>query len=233
MLNTGEQRVHSRHGLLTTVGYKIGGEPAVYALEGSVAIAGSLVQWVRDKLKLIKEAPEINLLAAMVPDNGGIYFVPAFTGLFAPYWRSDTRGVLVGLTHYVTNGHIARSVLEATAFQTMEIFEAMEKDSGIRLTSLKVDGGMVASEILMQFQSDILGVVVTRPKQTETTVIGAAYAAGLAIGFWKSMHELKDHWMVDKRWNPRMDKEKRDCLCHDWRRAVERTFNWVEKADPC
>ena len=233
LLNTGEQRVHSRHGLLTTVGYKIGGEPAVYALEGSVAIAGSLVQWVRDKLKLIKEAPEINLLAAMVPDNGGIYFVPAFTGLFAPYWRSDTRGVLVGLTHYVTNGHIARSVLEATAFQTMEIFEAMEKDSGIRLTSLKVDGGMVASEILMQFQSDILGVVVTRPKQTETTVIGAAYAAGLAIGFWKSMHELKDHWMVDKRWNPRMDKEKRDCLCHDWRRAVERTFNWVEKADPC
>ncbi len=229
LLNTGTELVHSRHGLITTVGYKIGKENVVYALEGSIAIAGSLVQWVRDKLNLIKAAPEINTLAESVEDNGGVYFVPAFTGLFAPYWRSDARGAIVGLTHYVTSAHIARAVLEATAFQTREIFDAMEKDSGITLTSLKVDGGMTASEILMQFQSDILGVTVTRPVQTETTVIGASYAAGLAVGFWKNINELKEYWRVDKRWEPKMKKEKRASLYHDWRRAVERTFNWVEK----
>ncbi len=228
LLNTGSEIVHSRHGLITTVGYKIGREPAAYALEGSVAIAGSLVQWVRDKLKLIKTAPEINTLAGTVPDNGGVYFVPAFTGLFAPYWRSDARGIIVGLTHFVTDGHIARAVLEATAFQAGEIFEAMEKDSKIKLASLKVDGGMTASEILMQFQADLLGVAVTRPVQTETTAIGAAYAAGLAVGFWKNVGELKKYWRADKNWKPKMKGEKKEELYRNWRKAVERTFNWIE-----
>lgn len=228
LLNTGGDLVHSRNGLVTTVGYKIGDEAPVYALEGSVAIAGSLVQWVRDKLKLIKSAPEINDLAGTVADNGGVYFVPAFTGLFAPYWRSDARGAIVGLTHYATDAHIARAVLEATAFQTREIFDAMEKDSQIKLSSLKVDGGMTASETLMQFQSDILGVTVTRPVLTETTAIGAAYAAGLAVGFWKSIHELKEYWRVDKRWEPKMEEARRGDLYRNWRKAVERTFNWIE-----
>lgn len=228
LLNTGDDLVHSRNGLVTTVGYKIGDEASVYALEGSVAIAGSLVQWVRDKLKLIKSAPEINDLAGTVADNGGVYFVPAFTGLFAPYWRSDARGAIVGLTHYATDAHIARAVLESTAFQTREIFDAMEKDSQIKLSSLKVDGGMTASETLMQFQSDILGVTVTRPALTETTAIGAAYAAGLAVGFWKSIHELKEYWRVDKRWEPKMEEARRGDLYRNWRKAVERTFNWIE-----
>ena len=227
LLNTGNEIIHSRHGLITTVGYKIGSAAPVYALEGSVAIAGSLVQWVRDKLKLIKSAPEINALAETVPDNGDVYFVPAFTGLFAPYWRSDARGVIAGLTHYVTDGHVARAVLEATAFQAMEIFKAMEKDSNITLSTLRVDGGMTASEILMQFQADILDVTVTRPAQTETTVIGAAYAAGLAVGFWKDISELKQYWRVDKRWQPDMDEKRREELCRNWRKAVERTFNWA------
>ncbi len=228
LMNTGNSIVHSRHGLITTVGYKIANEPAVYALEGSVAMAGSLVQWVRDKLQLIKTAPEIDKLAETVPDNGGVYFVPAFAGLFAPYWRSDARGVIVGITHYVTNAHIARAVLESTAYQTREIFEAMEKDSGINLTTLKVDGGMVVSEPLMQFQADILGVTVTRPFETGTTALGAAYAAGLAVGFWKNINELKEYWRVYKRWEPQMDPAKRESLYGYWKKAVERSFNWSE-----
>jgi glycerol kinase len=228
LMNTGRGIVPSRHGLLTTVGYKIGSEPAVYALEGSVAIAGSLIQWVRDKLQLIRTAPEINELAETVADNGGVYFVPAFTGLFAPYWRSDARGLIMGITHYVTNAHIARAVLEATAFQTREIFEAMQKDSGIALAALKVDGGMVASETLMQFQADLLGVSVTRPVETETTALGSAYAAGLAVGFWKDIDELKKHWMAAKRWEPQMAVEKRELLFGNWRKAVERTLNWID-----
>jgi len=229
LLNTGGEIVHSRHGLLTTVGYKIGSEPAAYALEGSVAIAGSLVQWMRDNLRLIREASEINALAAQATDNGGVYFVPAFTGLFAPHWRSDARGVIVGLTHYATGAHLARAVLEATAFQTREIFDAMEKDSGIRLTTLKVDGGMIESEPLLQFQADILDVVVARPRESGTTALGAAYAAGLAVGFWKGMADLKDHWRVARRWEPSMTRERREALYGQWRKAVERTLGWVEE----
>ena len=229
LLNTGERIVPSRHGLLTTVAYRVGKEPVTYALEGSVAIAGSLVQWVRDNLKLVKEAKEVSDLAATVEDSGGIYFVPAFTGLFAPYWRSDARGVIVGLTHYVTNAHLARAVLEATAYQTRDIFEAMNKDSGIELTTLRVDGGMVVSEPLMQFQADILGIPVTRPAETQMTAVGAAFAAGLAVGFWKNKVELKEYWRSYKRWEPLMPAEKREALYAGWQKAVERSFNWVER----
>jgi len=226
--NTGTDLVPSKSGLLTTVCYKLGDQPAVYALEGSIAVTGSLVQWLRDNLGLIKSAPEIEDMAKTVEDNGGIYFVPAFSGLFAPYWRSDARGAIVGMTRYVNKGHLARATLEATAYQTREVADAMEKDSGSHLAELKVDGGMVYNDLLMQFQSDILGVPVVRPKVAETTALGAAYAAGLATGFWGSLDDLRQNWNEDKRWEPRMSEEQREKLYHDWKRAVERTFDWVE-----
>jgi glycerol kinase len=227
LMNSGEKMVRSKYGLLTTVGYKIGNQNAVYALEGSIAIAGSLVQWLRDNLGMIKEAPEIEDLAKSVDDNGGIYFVPAFSGLFAPHWRSDARGLIIGLTHYINRGHIARAVLESTAFQAREIFKAMEKDSGIKLKSLKVDGGMVTNELLMQFQADILGIPVIRPKITETTVLGAAYAAGLAVGFWEKPQELKAKWKMDREWQAEMPQEKREALYGMWKKAVERSCAWI------
>lgn len=227
LLNSGEQLVHSKSGLLTTVGYKIGDSPAVYALEGSIAIAGSLVQWVRDNMGLITSSPDIETLAKTVSDNGGIYFVPAFSGLFAPHWRSDARGLIIGLTHYINKGHIARAVLEASAFQTKEIFNAMEKDSGIRLSSLKVDGGMVVNELLMQFQSDILGIPVIRPKIAETTVLGAAYAAGLAVGFWDTLEDLSANWAMEKEWRPEMPEDEQDRLYRRWLKAVQRSYDWV------
>ena len=226
--NTGTELVPSKSGLLTTVCYKLGNQPAVYALEGSVAISGALVQWLRDNLGLIKSAPEIEDMAKTVSDNGGIYFVPAFSGLFAPYWRSDARGAIVGLTRYVNKGHLARATLEATAYQTREVAEAMEKDSGSELAALKVDGGMVYNDLLMQFQADILGVTVVRPKVAETTALGAAYAAGLATGFWGNLEDLRQNWNEDKRWDPRMNEAEREKYYRDWKRAVERTFDWVE-----
>jgi glycerol kinase len=228
LLNTGTEPVQSAHGLLTTVGYQISGEKPVYCLEGSVAIAGALVQWLRDNLGLITSAPEVETLARTVDDNGGTYIVPAFSGLFAPYWRSDARGVIAGLTRYVNKGHIARAALEANAYQTLDIMEAMKKDSGVELNSLKVDGGMVANDLLMQFQSDLLNVPVIRPSITETTALGAAYAAGLAVGFWTSMAELKQYWSVDKTWQPQMDDHVRQAGIRGWRKAVQRTFDWVD-----
>ncbi len=229
LLNTGTEKVPSKNGLLTTVCYKIGDQPTVYALEGSIAISGSLVQWLRDNLGLISAAPEIETLAATVEDNGGAYFVPAFSGLFAPYWRSDARGAIVGLTRYVNKGHIARAVLEATAFQTREVLDAMNADSGVDLTALKVDGGMVANETLMQFQADILGVPVIRPVVAETTALGAAYAAGLAVGFWDSEDDIRKNWAEDKRWNPSMDGKERDRLYRQWKKAVTKTLDWVDE----
>jgi glycerol kinase len=228
LLNTGTQPVPSAHGLLTTVAYQISGEKPVYCLEGSVAIAGALVQWLRDNLGLIKSAPEVETLARTVDDNGGVYIVPAFSGLFAPYWRSDARGVIAGLTRYVNKGHIARAVLEANAYQTLDIMEAMNKDSGVDLSSLKVDGGMVANELLMQFQADLLGVPVIRPSITETTALGAAYAAGLAVGVWSSLQELKQFWSKDKLWQPTMDENARQTGIRGWKKAVQRTFDWVD-----
>lgn len=228
LLNTGETPVPSRSGLLTTLGYKIGSRPAVYALEGSIAITGALVQWLRDNLGIIRKSAEVEELAAEVEDSGGIYFVPAFSGLFAPYWRSDARGVIVGLTRYVNKGHLARAVLEATAYQTREVLDAMEKDSGVRLTSLRVDGGMVFNDLLMQFQADILNVPVIRPKVAETTALGAAYAAGLAVGFWKDYDELRRNWGRDMEWKPRMDEHRRKNLYAGWKKAVTRTFDWME-----
>ncbi|MBT8166131.1 MAG: glycerol kinase GlpK [Acidimicrobiia bacterium] len=227
LLNTGEQLVPSVSGLLTTVGYQLGGEPAVYALEGSIAIAGALVQWLRDNLGLIESAPEVEALAATVDDNGGVYFVPAFSGLFAPYWRSDARGVIAGLTRYATKGHIARAVLEATAWQTREVLDAMRSDSGVDLTALKVDGGMVENELLMQYQADVLGVPVIRPTVSETTALGAAYAAGLATGFWAGFDDLRGNWGEDKRWTPAMAETDRDREYAEWKKAVTRTFDWV------
>jgi glycerol kinase len=227
LLNTGTNPVQSKSGLLTTLGYKIGSQPAVYALEGSIAITGALVQWLRDNLNLIQKSSEIEGLAATVQDNGGIYFIPAFSGLFAPYWRSDARGVIVGLTRYVNKGHIARAALEATAFQSNEIFEAMEKDSGVHTSSLKVDGGMVYNDMLMQFQADIMGIPVIRPKVAETTSLGAAYAAGLAVGFWNNFDELRANWGKDKEWDPLMDEATRQHLVSEWQRAVTRAFDWV------
>jgi len=227
LLNTGETPVPSTSGLLTTLGYKIGDRPAVYALEGSIAITGALVQWLRDNLGMITKSAEVEDLARTVEDNGGIYFVPAFSGLFAPYWRSDARGVIVGLTRYVNKGHIARAALEATAYQTREVLDAMEKDSGVKLTALKVDGGMVFNELLMQFQADILGVPVIRPKVAETTALGAAYAAGLAVGFWKDYDELRRNWGRDKEWQPQMDPARRQALYAGWKKAVTRTFDWI------
>ena len=227
LLNTGTTPVPSENGLLTTVCFKIGEQPGVYALEGSIAVAGSLVQWLRDNLHMIKSAPEVEDLAKTVDDNGGIYFVPAFSGLFAPYWRTDARGAVVGMTSYVNDGHLARATLEATAYQTRDVLEAMNKDSGVRLTALKVDGGMVFNELLMQFQADILNVPVIRPKVAETTALGAAYAAGLAVGYWQDISELRANWGQDRIWLPDMEPERRDLLYRGWKKAVTRTLDWV------
>jgi glycerol kinase len=229
LLNTGTTPIVSHQGLLTTLGYQINDQAPVYCLEGSIAITGALVQWLRDNLGLISSAPEIETLAQTVEDNGGAYFVPAFSGLFAPYWRSDARGVIVGLTHYVNKGHIARAVLEACAYQTCDIVNAMNKDSAVELSKLKVDGGMVANEVLMQFQSDILNVPVIRPKVSETTALGAAYAAGLAVGFWNGLDELRQYWAEDKTWYPSMTPEAREKYYRQWKKAVDRTFNWLDE----
>jgi glycerol kinase len=227
LLNTGTEKVMSQNGLLTTVCYRVGDQAPVYALEGSIAVTGSLIQWLRDNLGLIKSAPEIEDLAKSVEDNGGAYIVPAFSGLFAPYWRADARGVMVGLTRYVNKGHIARAALEATAYQSREVVEAMDADSGVALTELKVDGGMVVNDTLMQFQADLLNVPVIRPKVTETTALGAAYAAGLAVGFWADEDELRRQWAEDKRWEPSMDEGHREQLYGRWKKAVQRTLDWA------
>ncbi len=226
LMNTGAQLTPSKFGLLTTLGYKIGSAAPIYALEGSVAITGALVQWLRDNLGIIEKSGDVEPLARTVEDNGGIYFVPAFSGLFAPYWRSDARGAIVGLTRYINRGHLARAVLEATAFQTREVVEAMEKDSGVSLSRLKVDGGMVANELLMQFQADILNVPVVRPRIAETTALGAAYAAGLAVRFWETFDELRANWQENRQWHPQMQAETREKLYGGWKKAVTRTFNW-------
>ncbi len=228
LLNTGHTPVPSRQGLLTTLGYQINDQRPVYCLEGSIAITGALVQWLRDNLGLISSAPEIEELAGTVEDNGGAYFVPAFSGLFAPYWRSDARGVIAGLTRFVNKGHIARAVLEASAYQTCDIVEAMNKDSGVELAKLKVDGGMVGNELLMQFQANILDVPVIRPQVSETTALGAAYAAGLAVGFWSGPEELRKNWAIDKTWQPDMDSNVRETYYRQWKKAVNRTFDWVD-----
>jgi glycerol kinase len=228
LLNTGVEPVVSESGLLTTVAYKLGQAPAVYALEGSIAITGALVQWLRDNLGLIESAPEVEALANTVEDSGGIYFVPAFSGLFAPHWRSDARGVIVGLTRYINKGHIARAALEATCYQTREVLDAMNQDSGVELTTLKVDGGMVANDTLMQMQADILGVPVVRPTVAETTALGAAYAAGLAVGFWDDIAALRRNWGVDRAFEPQIDAETRQLGYGGWLKAVKRTLNWVE-----
>jgi glycerol kinase len=228
LLNTGTEAVQSKNGLITTVGYKIGDQDAVYCLEGSIAITGALVQWLRDNLKMIRTSDEVESLAKTVDDNGGCYIVPAFSGLFAPYWKSDARGVFAGLTRFVNGGHIARAALEATAFQSREVADAMNEDSGVPLESLRVDGGMVVNETLMQFQADILGVPVIRPQVAETTALGAAYAAGLATGLWNSEEDLRQNWAEDKRWEPQMDASKRDELYRYWKKAVTRTFDWLD-----
>ena len=228
LMNTGQEAVFSENGLLTTVCYKLGDQPTVYALEGSIAVAGSLVQWLRDNLRMFDSAPEIETLATSVEDNGGAYIVPAFSGLFAPYWRPDARGALVGLTRFVNRGHIARAVLEATAYQTREVLDAMNADSGVPLTELKVDGGMTANETLMQFQADQVGVPVIRPVVAETTALGAAYAAGIAVGFWSGEEDVVKNWAEDKRWEPKMDDAERDRLYRNWKKAVTKTFDWVD-----
>ncbi|WP_280353182.1 glycerol kinase GlpK [Nocardia otitidiscaviarum] len=228
LLNTGNDKVLSNNGLLTTVCYQLGDAKPVYALEGAIAVTGSLVQWLRDNLGMIGSAAEIEEHARTVEDNGGAYFVPAFSGLFAPYWRSDARGAIVGLTRFVSKGHLARAVLEATAFQTREVIDAMNADSGVALTSLKVDGGMVVNELLMQFQADILGVEVIRPVVAETTALGAAYAAGLAVGFWESEDAIRTNWAEDKRWQPALDEPRREAEYRNWKKAVTKTFDWVE-----
>jgi glycerol kinase len=228
LLNTGNEAVQSKSGLLTTLAYKIGDQPATYCLEGAIAITGALVQWLRDNLGLIKESAEVEQLAKTVEDNGGIYFVPAFSGLFAPYWRGEARGVIAGLTRYVNKGHIARAALEATAWQSREVVDAMNADSGVELTSLKVDGGMVYNELLMQFQADVLDVPVIRPTVAETTSLGAAYAAGLATGFWSEVEDLRANWGKDKEWQPQMDAAEREKEYGLWKKAVTRTFDWVE-----
>jgi glycerol kinase len=228
LMNTGEQPVASKFGLLTTVGYRMGDRPAVYALEGSIAITGALVQWVRDNFGLIEKSSDIEVLARTVKDNGGVYFVPAFSGLYAPYWKSNARGVIAGLTRYTNKGHLARAVLEATAFQTREVVEAMEKDSGIALDVLRTDGGMVEDDLLMQFQADILDRPAVRPVVKETTALGAAYAAGLAVGFYKDLEDLRSHWSIDHTWQPHMDATQRDILYNSWKKAVSRSFDWLD-----
>jgi glycerol kinase len=228
LLNTGTQAVPSSNGLLTTLAYRLGGQPPAYALEGSIAVAGALVRWLRDNLGLISSSDEIEALAGSVDDNGGVYFVPAFSGLFAPYWRSEARGVIVGLTGFATRGHIARAALEATAWQTREVLDAMNRDSGMALASLKVDGGMVTDELLMQFQADVLGVPVVRPEVVQTTALGAAYAAGLAVGFWPTIDDLRANWRKDREWTPGLDPAAREAAYHWWQKAVGRTFDWLE-----
>jgi glycerol kinase len=228
LMNTGPTAVSSTAGLVTTVAYQLGAAPAHYALEGSIAIAGALVQWLRDNLGMIQTSAEVESVAASVEDNGDVYIVPAFSGLYAPYWRDDARGVIAGLTRYATRGHIARAALEATAYQTRDVLAAMEQDSGIKLAELRVDGGMIVNELLMQFQADILDVTVVRPKVTETTALGAAYAAGLAVGYWKNIEDLSRNWGVAKTWQPRMSKEERGKLHASWRKAVLRSFAWAE-----
>jgi glycerol kinase len=228
LLNTGSEIVPSKSGLITGLGYKIGDQQAVYMLEGSIAITGALVQWLRDNIGLISSAPEVEDLAKTVDDNGGVYFVPAFSGLFAPYWRNEARGVIAGLTRFVNKGHIARAALEATAWQSLEVVEAMNADSGVELTSLKVDGGMVHNELLMQFQADVLGVPVIRPTVAETTSLGAAYAAGLATGFWSEVEDLRANWGKDKEWTPQMDPQEREKEYGFWKKAVTRTFDWLD-----
>ncbi|PYY63108.1 glycerol kinase [Curtobacterium sp. MCSS17_011] len=229
IFNTGTEIVRSENGLLTTVGYKLGDQETHYALEGSIAVTGSLIQWLRDNLGLIGSAPEVEALAKTVEDNGGVYFVPAFSGLFAPYWRPDARGAIVGLTRYVNKGHIARAALEATALQTREVLDAVNADSGVDLTELKVDGGMTANSELMQFQADILNVPVVRPVVAETTALGAAYAAGLAVGFWANLDELRANWQEDKRWEPQLDAAERERTLRLWKKAVTKTFDWVDE----
>ena len=228
IVNTGETPVHSQNGLLTTVAYQLGTEAPRYALEGSIAVTGSLIQWLRDNLGIISEASEVEALAATVPDNGGCYIVPAFSGLFAPYWHSDARGVIVGLTRFITKGHIARAALEATAFQTREVLDAVNADAGVNLSELKVDGGMVRNDALMQFQADILGVPVVRPAIAETTAVGAAYAAGLAVGFWTDLTELRSKWSEDARFTPEMSEHERSEKLRLWKKAVTRTLDWVD-----
>jgi glycerol kinase len=228
LLNTGTELVRSEAGLLSTVCYKLGDEPVVYALEGSIAVTGSAVQWLRDQLGIISGAAQSESLARQVSDNGGVYFVPAFSGLFAPYWRSDARGAIVGLSRYNTNAHLARATLEAICYQSRDVAEAMEKDSGVHLEVLKVDGGVTANELCMQIQADVLGVPVSRPVVAETTALGAAYAAGLAVGFWSSTDELRQNWNEAKRWDPAWSTEQRDAGYARWKKAVERTLDWVD-----
>jgi glycerol kinase len=229
IFNTGTEIVHSKNGLLTTLGYKLGDEEPHYALEGAIAVTGALVQWLRDNLGMISSSDEVETLAKTVQDNGGAYFVPAFSGLFAPYWRADARGALVGLTRFVNKGHIARAALEAIAYQTREVLDAVNADSGVPLTELKVDGGASANDLLMQFQADILGVSVVRPVVAETTALGAAYAAGLAVGFWSSLDELRANWQEDARWEPKMDVAERDRLLRNWKKAVTKSLDWVDE----
>ncbi len=228
LLNTGPKPIASKYGLITTVAYQVSGQEPAYALEGSIAMAGALVQWFRDNLGLIKTAPAIEDLARTVEDNGGMFIVPAFSGLFAPYWRDDARGVMVGLTRYIHKGHMARAVLEACAYQTRDILDAMDKEAGEKLPHLKVDGGMVENNLLMQIQADVLNVPVIRPKIAETTALGAAYAAGLAVGFWSSQEELRQNWSEDRSWQPACDEADREAGYSNWKRAVERTYNWVQ-----
>lgn len=228
LMNTGPHPVASKCGLITTVGYRLGNEPAVYALEGSIAITGALVQWLRDNLGLIQTSAEVEKLARTVNDNGGIYFVPAFSGLYAPYWKHTARGIIAGMTRYTTKGHIARAVLEATAFQTREVVEAMVNDSGIPLDVLRVDGGMVENDLLMQFQADILNRPVVRPKIKETTVLGAAYAAGLAVGFFRNTDDLRARWAVDRTCNPALDAQSRETMYRSWKKAVQKSFDWID-----
>ncbi|MBZ5725286.1 MAG: glycerol kinase GlpK [Acidobacteriia bacterium] len=231
LMNTGGEIVPSRYGLLTTVAFQTKGRPASYALEGSVAITGALVQWIRDNFGLIGRSPEIESLARTVEDNGGIYFVPAFSGLYAPYWKHNARGVIAGLTRYTNKGHLARAVLEATAFQTREVVEAMERDAGVPVGVLRVDGGMVENDLLMQFQADILDRVVVRPAVQETTALGAAYAAGLAVGFFRDLDELRSRWAVDRTWKPAMDPRRRERMYGFWKKAVTRSFDWLDAGE--
>lgn len=228
LLNTGNELVRSKAGLLSTVCYQFGDDAPVYALEGSIAVTGSAVQWLRDQLGIISGAAQSEALARQVKDNGGVYFVPAFSGLFAPYWRSDARGAIVGLSRYNTNAHVARATLEAICYQSRDVADAMEKDSGVHLEVLKVDGGVTANELCMQIQADVLGVPVSRPVVAETTALGAAYAAGLAVGFWASTDELRENWNEDKRWEPQWSDEQRDTGISQWKKAVQRTLDWVD-----
>jgi glycerol kinase len=227
LMHTGTIPVPSQHGLVTTVAAKLGDAPATYALEGSVAIAGAVVQWLRDNLGVIKASSEIEALANSVPDNGDVYFVPAFSGLYAPYWRADARGIIAGLTRFATAGHIARAALEAVAYQTMDVVRAMEQDSGVAMRSLRVDGGMVVNQTLMRFQADMLNVPVVRPRVLETTALGAAYAAGLAVGYWNGLDDLRANWEIAETWQPTMHPDRRDALRKSWTKAVERSMGWL------